>query len=230
MSVRKVAFAHGEYFHIYNRGNSKQDVFLDNVDRHRFQALLFLANGTTPFTFRRVEEDGIYTFERGDQLVYLGAYCLMPNHFHLLLTPAVEGGIQAFMQKLLTGYSMYFNRRHERTGVLYEGKFKARHANSDEYLKYLFSYIHLNPVKLIQHDWKEVGIRDLDKTRKYLAGYKFSSLHDYLGNREESCVIDKEKFPQYFSNKTEIDAELIEWLTFRTLVEKMEKHAEARPM
>ena len=143
MSIRRVLFAFGEYFHIYNRGNSKQDIFKDNLDRERFQSQLFLANGTAPFDFRRVSKDGVYDCERGGQLVYMGAYCLMPNHFHILLTPAVEGGVHTFMQKLSTGYSMYFNKKYERTGVLFEGKFKARHADSDEYLKYLFAYIHL---------------------------------------------------------------------------------------
>ncbi len=220
MSVRRVSFAFDEYFHVYNRGNSKQDIFKDNLDRERFQALLFLANGTAPFIFREIEKAGVYDFERGDQLVHIGAYCLMPNHFHILLTPAVEGGIQMFVQKLSTGYSMYFNKKHERTGVLFEGKFKARHADSDEYLKYLFAYIHLNPVKLIQNDWKENGLRDIEATKKYLDTYKYSSLSDYFGARSESIIIEPKKFPEYFLEKKEIDEELLNWLSYRKIVEQ----------
>ncbi len=227
MSVRKVPFAFDEYFHIYNRGNSKQDLFRDNLDRERFQTLLFLANGTAPFVFREVVKEGVYDFERGEPLVYIGAYCLMPNHFHILLTPAIEGGVQMFMQKLSTGYSMYFNRKYKRTGVLFEGKFKSQHADSDEYLKYLFSYIHLNPVKLIQSDWKESGIRDLGKTKQYLDEYKYSSLHDYCSIRDESVIIEPDKFPEYFKGRGEVDTELLGWLSYREL---LDGHTEARPM
>jgi putative transposase len=229
MSIRRVSFAFNEYFHIYNRGNSKQDIFKDNLDRDRFQTQLFLANGTTPFDLRRVEKDRVYDFDRGDQLVHIGAYCLMPNHFHILLTPAVEGGVHTFMQKLSTGYSMYFNKKYERTGVLFEGKFKARHADSDEYLKYLFSYIHLNPVKLIQSGWKEEGIRNIEGVKQYLNTYQYSSLMDYFGNRNQSRIIDAAKFPEYFKDKMEIDTELLSWLSYRELVEQDIELTKARP-
>lgn len=219
MSMRRVTFALDEYFHIYNRGNSKQDIFKDNADRYRFQALLFLANGVVPFVFQRIESEGVYEFERGDPLVYIGAYCLMPNHFHILLTPAVEGGIQAFMQKLSTGYSMYFNRKYERTGVLFEGKFKARHANTDEYMKYLFSYTHLNPLKLIQSDWKERGLKNIISGEKYLKEYQFSSYLDYKGgNRLESKILNVEKFPEYFPTEELFLKEIQDWMKFQDLV------------
>jgi putative transposase len=138
----------------------------------------------------------------------------MPNHVHILLSPAVENGVERFMLKLGTGYPMYFNKRYERTGTLFQGKFKSQHVHDDEYLKYLFSYIHLNPVKLIQSDWKEVGIRNLEKTKRYLDTYMHSSLHDYFGNREESKILDTDKFPEYFKTKQEIDQELIGWLRY----------------
>ncbi len=227
MSIRRISFSHGEFYHVYNRGNSKQDIFKDNLDKERFQALLFLANGVTPFVFREVAKDDAYDFERGNQLVYIGAYCLMPNHFHILLTPAVEAGVQTFIQKLSTGYSMYFNRKYKRTGVLFEGKFKAQHVEGDEYLKYLFSYIHLNPIKLIQSDWKECGIRDLERARKYLNEYKYSSLNDYLSARPESVIVEPNKFPEYFKGREEVDEEILEWLTYRKFVEG---NTEARPM
>jgi len=220
MSQRKVSFAHGEYYHLYNRGNSKQDIFKDYFDRVRFQNLLYVANGNVPFVFREVQKDEVYEFERGNQLVHIGAYCLMPNHFHILLTPAVENGVQTFMLKLLTGYSMYFNKKYKHTGGLFEGRFKSRHADTDEYLKYLFSYIHLNPIKLIQADWKEVGIKDLERARKYLDGYKYSSLNDYFFSRHESVIIEPNKFPEYFNGMEEVSEEILEWLTYREFAEE----------
>src|SRR3989344_3214113 len=148
MSLRKVPFAPGEYYHIYNRGNSKQTIFHDKADYDRFLKLLFLSNGEENFKVQFIGKN-IYEFNRGKELVHVGAYCLMPNHFHLLLTQAQDGGISKFIQKLSTGYSMYYNKKYERSGTLFEGKFKSQHAGEDNYMKYLFSYIHLNPIKLI---------------------------------------------------------------------------------
>jgi putative transposase len=205
-----------EYYHLYNRGSNKMDIFKDETDYRRFQALLFLANGTNPVVFRDIEKDEIFSHERGEQQVYLGAYCLMPNHFHILLTPAVENGVQNFMQKLATSYSMYFNRKYERTGVLFEGRFKSQHAGEDRYLRYLFSYVHLNPVKLIQHDWRERGIGDLAATHKYLSRYAFSSYSDYLGAmRDEYKLLTPSRFPEYFCGKSELDHEMMDWLRYK---------------
>ena len=91
---------------------------------------------------------------------------------------------------------MYFNRRYNRKGALFEGKFKAKWCDSDEYLKYLYSYIHLNPVKLFQSDWKEQGIQDEDKTYQYASSYKYSSLAiDHTGaSREENKIINNSSF------------------------------------
>ena len=85
---------------------------------------------------------------RKETLVDIGAYCLMPNHFHLLIRETAEGNISRFMLKLQTGYPMYFNKKYQRTGALFEGKFKAKHITNDNHLKYLFAYLHLNPVKI----------------------------------------------------------------------------------
>lgn len=219
MTQRTFAFVEGEFYHIYNRGTDKRVLFNDEADYSRFIELLYLSNSKLSINIRdiRKTESSIFDFDREQKLVHIGAYCLMPNHFHILITPAVEHGIQTFMQKLSTGYSMYFNKRYERTGTLFQGRFKSQYANSDEYLKYLFSYIHLNPVKLIQPDWKEVGVRDLDNVKLYLNRYAYSSFIDYSTKREESIIIDPYKFPEYFLNKKEIDAELLEWLTYRDL-------------
>ena len=221
MGQRNVSLAFGEYYHIYNRGADKRIIFKDDADSRRFVELLYLSNTERSINIRDIRKTNfsIFDFDREQQLVYIGIYCLMPNHFHILLTPLKEGGIQAFMQKLLTAYSMYFNKRHERTGTLFQGRFKSQHANSDEYLKYLFSYIHLNPVKLIQADWKESGIRDLERVKKYLDEYKYSSLNDYFSGREESKILDKDKFPEYFKGIEALDEEILEWLTYREFVE-----------
>jgi putative transposase len=223
MTTRYHTLAVSEFYHVYNRGTEKRTIFLDTADYKRFVELLYLSNSCNAIDVRYIRKmyGSVFEFDRGEPLVYVGAYCLMPNHFHILLTPAVENGIEKFMLKLGTGYSMYFNKRYNRIGALYQGKFKSRHADSDTYLKYLFAYIHLNPVKLIQADWKDVGIRDLNKAKEYLGSYEYSSLHDYIGKREETKILSPEKFPEYFEAKSEVDKELLEWLTYRELVEEI---------
>ena len=216
MSYRSVSFANSEFYHVYNRGVDKRTIFRDATDYRRFLELLYLSNSTHSINIRDIRKvfDIVYVYDRDQQYVHIGAYCLMPNHFHILLTPLRENGVQNFMQKLSTGYSMYFNKRYERTGTLCESKFKAQHADSDEYLKYLFSYIHLNPAKLIEPHWKDPGVFDLGKLKTYVEGYEYSSLRDYLEvYRTEEKILNPETFPPYFSSKKMVDAELVDWLT-----------------
>lgn len=217
MTYRRTALVPREFFHLYNRGADKREIFLDKLDYVRFLELLFLSNSSTPVNIRDIREqtDSIFEYDRVSPLVGIGAYCMMPNHFHILATPLIDGGMQTFMRKLCTGYSMYFNKRYERTGVLFQGRYKSEHVDTDEYLKYLFSYIHLNPVKLIQSDWKEVGIRDVKRAKEYLDTYSYSSLPDYREKREASQILDTSVFPEYFSTKQEVDEELLDWLNYK---------------
>lgn len=217
MSERKVSLALGEFYHVYNRGNSKQIIFRDSGDYMRFQQMLYAMNAVESVTFRLIESEKMYVYDRGGLLVYIGAYCLMPNHFHVLLTPAVENGVQLFMQKLLTGYSMYFNKKHERAGGLFEGRFKSEHVDSDEYLKYLFSYIHLNPLKLIDSDWKEKGLQNVEGAERYLDTYRFSSYQEYMEKkRREASILNRMHFPEFFPTKDSVVAEVQEWLTYQS--------------
>ncbi len=156
-----------------------------------------------------------YSVERDGRLVSIGAYCLMPNHFHLLIKQLEKGDISKFMHKLLTAYSMYYNIKHKRIGSLFEGKFRSEHIDNDRYLKYIFSYIHLNPVKLINSKWKEEGIVDIKKTIDFLEHYQFSSYLDYLQKRRpEEAILDKKSFPNYFQTKIKFKKEIFDWLKF----------------
>lgn len=216
MSIRKVPFVLGEYYHIYNRGNSKQKIFLSKKDYERFVALLYIANTRDSFNFFDLQKSGdIFSHKIEDGLVSIGAYCLMPNHFHILITPLSEDGLSKFMQKLSTAYSMYFNETHKRTGGLFEGKFKSQHISSDKQLKYNFSYIHLNPVKLIDSKWKEDGLKNLKTTLEYLHTYPYSSFLDYLEEkRKERLILNFSNFPNYFSSKKVFEKEIFDWLNY----------------
>ena len=144
----------------------------------------------------------------------------MPNHFHLLIGEKIEGGISRFMQKLSIGYTMYFNKLRERSGALFQGKFKATHADNDRYLKYLISYIHLNPVKLIDPQWKENGIANRKKAEEYLAHYSVSSYLDYIGiQRSENRIISKDVLPEYFNSENNFKNTITDWLGYHESIQ-----------
>src|SRR3989344_5723193 len=166
---RKISLLQNNYYHVYNRGVDKRKIFNSNSDYHRFLALLYVSNSDEKIHISNQKNNialaDVLSLEKGKNIVAIGAYCLMPNHFHLLLTPLVEGGISKFMLKLQTGYSMYFNIKNEREGSLFQGTYKATHAQDDEYLKYLYAYIHLNPAKLKDKEWKIKGAHDLSRLK-----------------------------------------------------------------
>jgi putative transposase len=158
----------------------------------------------------------MFQIERGEPLVAIGAWCLMPNHFHFLCKEITEGGLQKFFHKLCTGYSMYFNTKHARTGTLFEGRFKAQHVDSDRYLKYLHAYIYLNPVKLVpgESSWKETGIQDMKAVKDFLEKYPYSSMPRIGNNNPLKSIIAADYFPHYYENLTEMAKEVLEWLTY----------------
>jgi putative transposase len=210
MATRYYTFAPGEYYHVYNRGNSKQEIFKGASDYDRFVKTLHLANSPEAFKIKHFADIDIFDEKHKEPLVHVGAYCLMTNHFHLLLTPAQKDGIPQFMLRLGTSYATYFNKKHDRTGSLFEGSYKARYADSDRYLKYLFSYIHLNPFRDSEGNTKRLTTIDT------LASYPYSSLPDYLGvERKQGVIISPEKFPQYFNTPREHHRELFDWLDFQ---------------
>lgn len=208
MALRKQSFAPGEFYHLYNRGTEKRKIFLDEQDYKHFLFLMYICNTTKSIELRNV---GV-NFDREENIVDIGAYCLMPNHFHILIQEKVEGGISKYMLKLMTSYSMYFNKKYERTGKLYEGVFKSTHADSDQYLKYLYSYMHLNSAKIIDKDWKEKSNREKAKLLEYVFKYPYSSLREYSEGKFK--IIGPKPFPDYFQNPNEHKKELFEWLNF----------------
>ena len=223
MSLRKTPFISSEYYHVYNRGNSKQEIFNDAEDYQRFMALLYTCNSGNSFRMSLVKE-GVeknpYLWERGNQISSIGAYCLMPNHFHLLIAEKESGGVSKFMQKLSTAYVMYHNIKYERTGGLFEGKFKSEHLDTDQYLKYIFSYIHLNPLKLVQKDWKERGIKNKKASLNYLNNYGYSSYLDFKGvERKESTILDRKAYSDYFSPTKSFEREILDWINYKNQYE-----------
>jgi putative transposase len=211
---RKTNFAAGEFYHIYNRGVDKRTIFSSRRNYERFMLLLHLSNSEEIVRLDNLLKT--YSYEeliarpRKAPLVAIGAFCLMPNHFHLLVTPLSDTGITKFMLKLQTGYSMYFNKLNERSGSLFQGPFKSEHADDDTYLKYLFSYIHLNPAKLHDPHWRENGCGQSKIIQEFVEGYPYSSIKEYL--RSERLITDPSHFPDYFASSEDLSTHITDWL------------------
>ena len=144
----------------------------------------------------------------------------MPNHFHLLLHEKTENGISRFIQKLTTAYTMYFNKKNDRSGALFQGVFKAEHLNNDNYLKYIFAYINLNPIKLNEPNWKQFGIKNLKNSKIFLEKYEYSSYLEHTGkDRKQKSIINNKAFPDYFEKTVDFEEMIDFWLSFKNQVE-----------
>lgn len=204
--LRKDPFITGEYYHIYNRGIDKRVIFKSNKDYERFMILLYMANSNNPFRLDDILSKKSFSevlmINRSEQTVSIGAWCLMTNHFHLLIKQEVDGGITRFMKKLGTGYSMYFNIKYERKGALFGGLFKSRLIGVDDnYMRHLFGYIHINPLEIKFPDWQNKISRPSIDMKKFLKSYRYSSYSDYIGeDRMERRILEPESFPDYFTD------------------------------
>lgn len=212
---RKTPFVEKEHYHIYSRGVEKRKIFLNTKDHNRFVALLYVMNQDTPFrmdNFLQMHKNNlqeIFKEKKEKTLVSILGYCLMPNHFHLILYEHTEGGISKFMGKLLTAYSMYFNTKYERSGPLFTRPFRSQYIENESQYMYIFSYVHLNPLSIIDKEWKE-GVKNKKEAKEFLEKYQFSSYQDFLGNnRPESVIIDFSLIPEYIK-EVKLDFEILE--------------------
>jgi putative transposase len=204
MPIRKVQFCPGNLYHLFNRGNSKREIFHTDKDRYRFlQALYISNNSNSNMGLTHLERDKKgpalleikKIFEKNktsyDPLVKIYADCLMPNHYHLLVEELKEGGIVRFMQRSGNSYGRYFTIKNDCPGSLFQGRFKAVHIENDDQLKYLLAYINIiNPAQLAEPELKEKGIHDFNKTFKFIDSYNWSTHQEFMGRRE-SLLIDK---------------------------------------
>ena len=208
--LRKDPFVTGEYYHIYNRGIDKRIIFKSKKDYERFIMLLYLANSDDSFRLDNILNKQYKTFsevlvlDKDEPLVSIGAWCLMTNHFHLLIRQEVDGGVTKFMRKLGVGYSMFFNIKYQRKGALFGGLFKSKLIGVDDnYMRQLFGYIHINPLEIEFPEWKDkINKSSVNiNMKKFLESYQYSSYLDYIGeDRIEKNIINPKNFPDYFQN------------------------------
>ena len=168
--MRNLTFAQDEYYHLFNRGNLKQEIFRDDADRARFLFLIlsFQSPKTKFYNVRRFTDtlkrfvqhsvlnktvhtmhDEIISITQS-RIIDLVCFALMPNHFHLLVREKEEGGISKYMQRVLNGYTKYWNTKYAQSGHLFQGPFQAVRVEDDHQLRYLSAYIHRNPHELTE--------------------------------------------------------------------------------
>ncbi len=212
--TNRIPFEVGEWYHCYSRGVDKRDVFSRKADYQRFVQGLYLSNSTNSIhrsDLTKIAHEEIFKIPRQHTLVAIGAYALMPNHFHLLVKEVSENGIAKFMQKLGIAYTMYFNIRNERVGNLFVKPFRSKHITDDRYLKYVAQYIHLNPIELFFKNWKNGTITDFQLIETQLKEYSYSSFPDYTNfTRPEKAILDSESIALIHEDAPPLKKVLIE--------------------
>lgn len=198
-------------FHVLNRGVDKRKVFLNEKDYFRFIHNLFEfndvanvdSNNTRRFQLLDIRRPVVGKERRRTRtlLIQLHAFCLMPNHYHLLLSPLVEDGIPLFMKKLNMGYTKYFNKKHDRSGALWQSKYKSVPIEGDPHFSWIPYYIHFNPLDLSMPEWRSRGIKNIEKAEQYLKTYRWSSHVDYLGEKNFPSVTQRDFLLELFDGE-----------------------------
>ena len=211
MSIKVEPFVVGDFVHVYNRGNKKAPIFFSKTDYWRFlRALRFFNDergitefadclgdliaskkenlkGLDPFSGRNTFE---WQEEWGQQkpLVEIVSYCLMPNHYHLLLREIVPGGISKFMKKVGGGYTVYRNTKSGESGRVFQGQYKGKTVNGEKYLQYLDTYIQvLNPFELFDGGIT-TALEKFEEAFQFALDYPFCSLGESFGLRNLSII------------------------------------------
>jgi len=201
-------------FHIYNRGTDKRVIFTDYAEHCRFVFLMWVCRIGSPainLTKRNVVEAAeailrgeepnqkLYTKEH-EPLVAFITWNLLPNHFHFILVPLVNGGISKYMGNLANAYTKYFNARHQRSGRLFQGPYQSIEIKEPRYFYILIRYINLNHAELIEPEWKERRIQSRSRIEEFVKPYLWSAHQDFLGLRQ-SLLVDREEVAKLFETE-----------------------------
>lgn len=206
--MRIEPFTVGDLVHVYNRGNRKMLIVRDESDRWRFMKILRYFNDeySSDNIFRDINEVWKSNFHkwgwppewpRHNPLVKILYFCLMPNHFHLLLKEIKKGGISKFMAKLGTGFTNYINVKYEEVGRVFQGSYKGKTLHAATHLDYLSAYIQIiNPLEFYPGGF-EKAVKEFNKAFEFAMNYQFSSLPDFM-DRRNLFIIDKDVLGEMF--------------------------------
>lgn len=194
-----------ELFHALNRGVDGRKIFMDDRDRARFVHDMWEFNDVKfveNIRRRTSVMTDIVSPSLKDRLVDIHGWCLMGNHYHLLLSETVESGLSRFLRKLNVGYARYFNERHRRHGTLFQSRTKKVRISTDAHFLHILHYIHLNPLDTLSQakNWRSLKVRDVAACITHLQKYRWSSLADYSGKRNFPSILTTELFKDVFAD------------------------------
>ncbi|MBI2610826.1 transposase [Candidatus Kaiserbacteria bacterium] len=205
-----------ELYHVLNRGVEKRLIFLDEADRARFVHDLWEFNDTEDAKnvwYRVSQNKGLRNhYIEKERIVDLHGWCLMGNHYHLLISEKHDGGLTKFIRRLNVGYANYFNERYRRQGTLFQGRTRKVLISTDAHFLHILNYIHCNPLDFLKNaaDWREHKIGSAAYALRYLSNYRWSSYLDYSGVRNFPSVLTTELFSDVFKDyKKEISSFLL---------------------
>lgn len=210
MPYRVIPFVSGGYYHLYNRGLSKQSIFNNSRNYLRFKRTFLyyqIQNPKPKFSLYR--QSKIFPIDPSKKLVDIVCYCLMPNHFHLLVKQLADGGISEFIRRFIHSYVKYWNIKYAHQGPLFEGIFKAVYIETDEQLLHLSRYIHLNPL-----------VSNLVKNLKF---YHWSSYNDYIGPSDNLEIV-KDPVLSFFKSPKEYEQFVLDQASYGGTLELL-KHS-----
>lgn len=203
-----------ELFHVLNRGVEKREIFMSTGDYARFVHNMYEFNDVRPAanagrlfkTHTQMNDLRNPSFER-KKIIEIHGWCLMKNHYHLLMSERLEGGLTKFLRKINVGYANYFNEKYGREGSLFQGRTKKKLVDSDAYFLHILTYIHLNPLDYLPEarDWRERAVRNAARAQKHLEGYRWSSYNDYCGRKNFPSILNTSLFsnsPAKFEKET----------------------------
>jgi len=203
--MQRPQFVEDQIYHIFNRGVEKRKIFMDEKDRFRFVHDLYEFNDenrvyNSLYLLKRnpkyIKVQPQYIKKERTLLVDILAFVLMPNHFHLILKQKIDNGITKFLQKIGTGYTMYFNKKYERVGSLFQGRFKAVMVLKRAHFIHLPFYLHFNPLELAP-DYR--GSTSIDKMN-FLEKYRWSSFPDYIGIKNFPSITSRDNLLEFFGD------------------------------
>lgn len=212
----------GEIYHVYNRGVEKRNIFQGENDYFRFIRCLFELNDANPvekpyIPIQSMDRDSKFRMSdirnKRKLLVDILAYCLMPNHYHLMIRERIESGIPQFIRKLGTGYTNYFNQKYERVGTLFQGTHKREHLTRDEHFMYLPYYIHLNPLDMVEPAWREGTVSNMHAVFAFLNSYRWSSYLDYTGKKNFPSIINPDILKNILETPAEQKKMIADWIS-----------------
>lgn len=185
---------------------------MDDLDRLRFIHDMYEFNDVIPsdsnagYRFKSKDIVSPYIQERSEErLVEIHGWCLMKNHYHLLLSELVEGGLSLFLRKLNVGYAKSFNEKYDRVGTLFQSRTKKILIENDAHFNYILHYIHLNPLDYLPgaEKWRErshAGIHSAKDALSYLEQYRWSSYPDYAGKKNFPSILTTSLFKDALGN------------------------------